>query len=230
MSDTLAAALAAFQAEAPRVAKDKTAKVPTKAGGQYSYQYADLADIAAAAYPLLAKHGLSFACLPEIGERGMALRGILLHTSGERLEGVLPMHGGTPQEIGSALTYARRYLLGAITGIVTDTDDDGALAQAAASRPTRPATRPQAQPEPSGWGDAPQAPRGGARLASEKQITAIWTMAHKVPGLLSNGDDERSSLLDYLTDKCGRLIASSKELTAAEASAVFEALKEQIPS
>lgn len=214
MADTLAAALAAFQAEAPRVAKDKTAKVTTKAGGQYSYQYADLADIAAAAYPLLAKHGLSFACLPEIGERGMALRGILLHTSGERLEGVLPMHGGTPQEIGSALTYARRYLLGAMTGIVTDEDDDG---QQASFTPRQPQRRA------SGWDDAPDQHaerKAGPGPASDKQIQLLWTLGKE------RGYDDKDAFRDFLTDVSGRLIESSKDLTAAEASAAITRLKE----
>ena len=216
MSDTLAAALAAFQAEAPRVAKDKTARVPTKAGGQYSYQYADLADIAAAAYPLLAKHGLSFACLPEIGERGMALRGVLLHTSGERLEGVLPLHGGgTPQEVGSALTYARRYLLGAMTGIVTDTDDDGALAQAAASRPAPRQQAPRPAPQPAE--NAPQA--SGTDLATEPQLKALWAAAK------SHGYDDPGAFKDFLTDQCGRLIESTKQLTKREASRILDHLK-----
>ena len=226
----LAAALAAFQAEAPRVAKDKTAKVPTKAGGQYSYSYADLADVAAAAYPLLAKHGLSFCCLPRFGERGYELAGLLLHSGGERLEGVLPLHGSTPQELGSSLTYMRRYLLGAMTGIVTDTDDDGVLAQQARHREERRPRSSWPDTDADGTGDWPEdRPTSGPKLASEAQVKAIWTMAHKVPGLLSDGDDERSSLLDYLTDKCGRLIASSKELTGTEASRVIDALKEQIP-
>ena len=138
MTDNLAAALAAFQAEAPSVRKGKTAKVPTKSGGSYSYSYADLADVADAAYPVLSKHGLSFTCGPRLVEGKLMLRGTLLHTSGERRHGYLPLNGTTPQEIGSALTYARRYLLGCLTGIVTDDDDDGQGAQQAAKRRPRP--------------------------------------------------------------------------------------------
>ena len=48
------------------------------------------------------------------------------------------MSGHTPQEVGSAITYARRYLFGCLTGIVTDEDDDGAQAQSAARRAPRP--------------------------------------------------------------------------------------------
>jgi hypothetical protein len=49
----------------------------------------------------------------------------LLHTSGQWIasEHPLPM-SGKPQEIGSALTYARRYSLSALLGIAADEDDD----------------------------------------------------------------------------------------------------------
>ena len=129
----LATALAAFQGAVTSVSKGKTADT-----GTFSYRYADLADIAAAAYPLLSSHGLAFTCTPRKTDSGSyELAGVLLHTSGESIEGALPLFGNNPQQIGSALTYARRYLLGALTGIVTDEDDDGA----AASRPQQAMTQ-----------------------------------------------------------------------------------------
>lgn len=134
--DTLAAALAAFQAEMPVVGKNKTANVPMKSGGSYSYRYADLADVTAAATPLLVRHGLAFTCLPRAAEsgRGYELAGVLLHTtSTERLEGALPLVGNAAQELGSAITYARRYLLGCMTGLVTDDDDDAQAANHASA-------------------------------------------------------------------------------------------------
>lgn len=133
MSDTanIAAALAEFQAEMPVVNKGKKAKVPTKSGGSYEYTYAGLAEVSEAALPLLSKHGLAFSACPRGTDHGYELAGVLLHTSGERIEGALPIYGNSPQEIGSAITYARRYLLGSITGLVTDDDDDGNAAQGA---------------------------------------------------------------------------------------------------
>lgn len=135
---TLAEALVALQAELPTVSKSKTATVPTKSGGQYSYSYADLADVTAAAIPLLVKHGLSFTSRSRRCEDGSyELVGVLRHTSGEADEGALPIRGGDMQALGSAITYARRYLLGCMTGIVTDDDDDGAQAAPPASGGTR---------------------------------------------------------------------------------------------
>ena len=138
----LAKALAAFQAEMPTVTKNHTATVKSDKGS-YSYTYAGLADVSEAAMPLLAKHGLSFSTLPS----GQTLVGMLLHESGESLTASLPINGATPQQIGSSLTYMRRYLLGCMTGVVTDDDDDGQQAQQAATK-RKPARQPAAQPTP----------------------------------------------------------------------------------
>ena len=133
--DKIGAALAHFQAEVPTVAKTKTAKL-----GTYSYTYAGLADVTEAAMPILSKHGLAFVTIPG----GGVLTGMLLHESGQSITGSLPITGGTPQAIGSSLTYMRRYLLGCMTGLVTDDDDDGQLAQTypLGLRPTGPPPTP----------------------------------------------------------------------------------------
>ena len=207
MSGELATALAAFQAEMPIVAKSKTAKVPTKAGGSYSYTYADLADVTEVAMPLLAKHGLSFSCQPRQTERGYELAGALLHSSGEREEGALPIAGNTPQEMGSSLTYMRRYLLGCMTGIVTDNDDDGTLAQAAAKRKA-PAARQSAPPA--------EKPSDAVTPAQVTKIAAARSEA---------GITLRDDALKYVADVIGREVESRNDLTKSEASKVIEALQ-----
>ncbi|HZQ33755.1 MAG TPA: ERF family protein [Mycobacterium sp.] len=121
-----AEALAAFQAEIPHVGKDLTAKA-----GSYDYQYADLTAITAAGFPLLAGHGLSFTCKPTVREDGaFVLRYALKHTAGHEEGGDYPLPtNGNPQQIGSAITYGRRYCLCAVTGIAPGgEDDDGAKA------------------------------------------------------------------------------------------------------
>jgi hypothetical protein len=127
----LAAALAAFQKDLPRVGKGQTATVPTKTGGSYSYSYADLASLTHEVLPKLNEHGLTFVTAPRSTEQGYEVAGILLHTSGQSIEAALPLYGRSPQEIGSALTYARRYLLGCLTGVVTEDDDDAQRAKQA---------------------------------------------------------------------------------------------------
>lgn len=130
MTDSpLAAALAHFQAELPRIGKANLAVVKSDKGS-YKYTYADLSDISAKVLPLLAKHGLSFSCKPTLFDGKFVLEYTLRHAAGEKDTGYYPLNAqGTPQQIGSAITYARRYALSAVTGIVPDEDDDGQAAE-----------------------------------------------------------------------------------------------------
>jgi len=201
----LASALAAFQAEMPTVHKGNRAEVPTKSGGKYTYTYADLADVTEAAMPVLSKHGLSFSACPRATDRGYELVGHLLHSSGESREGALPIAGNTPQEMGSSITYMRRYLLGCMTGLVTDDDDDGQAAQAAAAKRPRKTAQPQRSAE------------------TGEQITAAQVA--KIGTLMSElGLKDRDLALKYVADVIGHEVSSRNELSKAEASKVIESL------
>lgn len=117
-----AEALAKFQAELPTVTKDATGQV-----GNQKTRYADLASIVEAAYPKLAEQGLAYIAAPTLEDGAFVLRYALLHHAGHREGGVYPLPASaTSQQIGSALTYARRYCLLAVTGLAPkDDDDDG---------------------------------------------------------------------------------------------------------
>lgn len=133
---SLIAALAAFHVELPRVGKDNTAKV-TSDKGNYTYKYADLSEISPVVLPLLGAHGLAWSTCPTITDGMFLLKWELAHTSGETKSGTWPLPDprSSPQVIGSALTYARRYALCAVTGIAPGDDDDDA--QAASQRAQR---------------------------------------------------------------------------------------------
>jgi len=127
MAENLATALAAFQANVPRIDKGKTAKVEAKEGKRsYEYSYADLADVVQAVLPALGKVGLSYTARPTLDDGRFVLAYALLHTSGEKVEGVYPLPPATTpaQQLGSAITYARRYCLLSITGVAPDDEDD----------------------------------------------------------------------------------------------------------
>lgn len=114
---TLAEALVTLQARLPRVAKT--------ADAQYG-KYADLTMVSEALLPLLASVGLSFTARPTLsGESKFVLLYSLMHSSGDELSGEYPLpSSGSPQQIGSAITYARRYSLCAVTGLAPGGDDD----------------------------------------------------------------------------------------------------------
>lgn len=136
---SLAEALTAFQLELPYLGKDNTAKVEGKEGkAGFVYKYADLADVSRLVLPLLAKHGLSFSAKPTIDEAGrFVLAYTLRHVGGEEDSGSYPLPTATPQQVGSAITYARRYALCAVTGVAPDADDDGHAANDTRVQPER---------------------------------------------------------------------------------------------
>jgi len=115
----LAAALAAAQGMMENA-------VMNRVNPHFKSKYADLAAIFDAARKPLSANGL--AIVQTIGDGVLHTR--LLHTSGQWIasEHPLPM-SGKPQEIGSALTYARRYSLSALIGIAADEDDDANAAE-----------------------------------------------------------------------------------------------------
>ena len=91
-------------------------------------KYASLASVRNAIVPVFAKHGIS--CVQELivnesGKIGCTTR--LMH-DGEWIEFeplYLPAGKQDAQGLGSASTYARRYCLQAVAGVVGDDDDDG---------------------------------------------------------------------------------------------------------
>ena len=70
-----------------------------------------------------------------------ALVTTLHHTSGQWIRGYYPVTAvkADPQAMGSAITYARRYALSAIVGVVSEDDDDGesAMGRSVYSAPKR---------------------------------------------------------------------------------------------
>lgn len=123
----LAGALVKAQSLFPAVTKGKTAEIPMKAGGSYSYTYADLADIVQLVLPVLKECGLGFTQSPSVVNGLPALTTTLIHVSGQWMSDQMLLHIGSndAQGQGSAITYARRYSLTALLGIVTESDDDG---------------------------------------------------------------------------------------------------------
>lgn len=137
-----AAALVEFQKAMPSITKTQTAKVKTKSGVEYSYDFADLADVTEILTPLLTAQGLAWTAVPTTSEAGFVLRCTLLHVAGYRETGDYPLPDPaqhSPQEIGSAITYARRYALTSLTGVApSGADDDGQKASGARAASPQP--------------------------------------------------------------------------------------------
>jgi hypothetical protein len=116
----LAEALAKAQAGFTTVIKSKTAK-----GEKFSYKYADLADVLEMVVPALSKQGIAFTQpLRREGDKTFVITRIQL--GDEFLEDAgLPIPSQVrPQELGTYLTYYRRYSVSTFLGISTDEDTD----------------------------------------------------------------------------------------------------------
>jgi hypothetical protein len=128
-SDTIgeiATALSKAQATMGVALKDTTGQI----GQNRGYKYADLASVINAARDSLVANDLAVVQRPQPSDKGICIQTTIVHASGEWIAdgGLhLPLTKIDPQGAGSSITYARRYGLAAMLGIVQD-DDDGAAA------------------------------------------------------------------------------------------------------
>jgi hypothetical protein len=120
----LAAALAKAQGEMAAAAK-------ANVNPHFKSKYADLASVWDACRAPLSKNGL--AVLQPVRATGpsVTITTILAHSSGEWISESLTMTAqqNTPQGVGSAITYGRRYGLSSMVGIAPDDDDGNAASQ-----------------------------------------------------------------------------------------------------
>lgn len=108
-------------------------------------KYADLGAVWEAVKVPLTDNGFSIIQSPNFDGEGMWLETMILHISGEKMTGRYPLKPTKqdPQGFGSALTYARRYSISAMLGVIADDDDDGNAASAPARNGNGAVTTPQ---------------------------------------------------------------------------------------
>jgi hypothetical protein len=124
----IAKALAAAQAEMSNPGFDSQ-------NPHFRSKFASLASVRNAVVPVLAKHGIAMCQDLTSVDGTICCTTILVHESGQSMTfGPLQMPATKPdaQGLGSAATYARRYSLMAVAGVVGDDDDD---ANAASGKP-----------------------------------------------------------------------------------------------
>jgi hypothetical protein len=136
----LTAALAAAQSEFPAISKTGENKFG-------KYHYLTYAGICEGLVGPLTKHGLT---LPQIGLTQRSGEwfavGILRHKTGQWITSMCPLYlgkekDGTPkadmQSLGSAYTYAKKYLLLGLVGGWAEEDDDGQKTMPSQAEPSR---------------------------------------------------------------------------------------------
>ena len=152
-------ALARAQANFDQVKKSGKANIPTKSGGNYSYNFAKLSDVLAATVPALNAEGIFFSQKPNYSLSGNApmvtIVSTLSHKSGASISyESIPLfyNMNDAKQAGSVMTYLRRYGACQLLGIEGDDDDDAHVATMNNSYNNYKSKQPVAK-------QAPQSPR-----------------------------------------------------------------------
>lgn len=217
-------ALLRLQADPPVLVKDKKGQV-----GNQKTKYADLVQVNAVVLSRLNALGCIYTTKPMLraDDPKFVLWYSLKHVaSGTEESGEYPLKlSENPMQMGSAITYARRYVLLAITGIAAEDEDDDA--QTYDGRTAQRATRQRSS------GPAPHAQRSRTTPAPpiEPQITDV--QQRKLAVLMrEHGITDRASALTLVNEVLQRAaddnqITSRTELTVAEASKVIDRLQRE---
>jgi len=123
----IAKALIVFSSKVGKIGKAETAEIPTKSGKSFSYSYASLSDVLEAIEGPLRESGLAVTQIPD----GVGLVTLIMHAeSGQWIQGNFEIKPvlNEPRAWGSAITYNKRYSLGAFLRLNIDEDDDGGKA------------------------------------------------------------------------------------------------------
>ena len=178
-------------------------------------RYADLGSIAEAAKKPLADNGLAYVQMvsaPDSDLMTVELTTMLMHESGEWLQATMAMPfqeergKSLSQAVGSVITYARRYALAAMLGIVADEDMDGTGPDAGSSQPKpRKADKPAMTVKPTD--------------AMTKRFHALGTEVYG-----DEWDGKRPALVSHVT---GGRSESSKHLERGEMEKLINGMEKK---
>lgn len=154
--DQLATALAKAQGAMQNAVMNRT-------NPHFKSKYADLSSVLDAIRAPLSGAGLSVVQTMQVAEGRLVLRTTLMHASGQHISTEYPLPATQkPHEMGSALTYARRYSLSALICNASDEDDDGNAAMASKN------------------GNAGAQTNGHATAITEDELTQLRSAADEV--------------------------------------------------
>lgn len=103
----------------------------------FKSKYADLANILDAVEAEAAKFGLLITSRVIRDENGLTLVTELEHKNSDEVKSTLfPLFGNKPQEIGSSITYARRYNIQCLLNLAAEDDDGNSANDAQVTQPT----------------------------------------------------------------------------------------------
>lgn len=155
-------ALAKAQGKFTNPEKNRTVKVKTRTGGEYTFDYATFDNTVAMARPILSEFGITvnqFVSAKPLqdGSYLVSVTTRVAHAGewiASEITGPVVADSIDMQKIGSGLTYLERYSFNAILNIVGETDDDGGGATGHdeahySERPPRTSTPTSSTPKPN---------------------------------------------------------------------------------
>ena len=192
----------------------------------YKSRYASLSSVAESCRASLAANGIAIVQGSEVIDGRVIVTTMVLHSSGQWVRDSLSVKplADTPQGVGSAITYARRYALAGMLGIVCDDDDDGEAANTKpkanadkAPRQEKKAEPPkQQQPAPQNHASGEPTPNGsapelsvGAKIAKEVDSIVAWMKRLR-------GAKSRADVCRELSTLLARNITGAADLTDAD--------------
>lgn len=194
-------------------------------------KYADLNSVIDSIKHLLAENGLSYVQMPntppiEYGPAiGLTTR--LMHSSGQWIEETytMPMpseeRGKSMMQVaGSAISYARRYALSAMLGIVADEDSDGNGSQDRGRNVTKNPPNAEKNVQPGATNGHKPTVTPAQQKPSEDQMKALHAAGSAFYG--DAWDEQRGKIVKYVSE--GR-ITSSKHLTLDEWQKAIDGIK-----
>jgi hypothetical protein len=166
-------------------------------------RYADLSAVWDVCRSLLQENGLAVVQVCGQAGEGSYLETILSHESGEWISGkypLKPVRADDPQALGSAVTYARRYSLAAVLGIVTEDDD----AEGAMDRQPAANTKQSVRPTPARLSDVPV--KNPASREQLNQLDVLKKAGKNLKGKVEGYRWKVAKLSDLSFEQAERLI------------------------
>lgn len=218
------AVLLIIQSEKLVLTKDRKGQV-----GNQKTRYADMVQVNEVVLARLNELSTIWVCRPHLDGGVFGLHYTLRHVPSEtEKNGIWPLKlSENPQQLGSATTYGRRYALLAVTGVVSEDEDDDGDAAGGERYAQR---RAPAAARPRGQATAQRAPRANAQPPLPGEGEGITAPQQKKlhASLNELGLGSREQGLTTIGEILGRAVTSTRELSKADAMTVINELDDRI--
>lgn len=223
MSDSitnLATALAKAQAEIRPAIFDST-------NPHFRSKYASLTAVMEACRDALSKNQIAVVQGASVVDGAVVVNTLLLHASGEYISDELsmPFAQATPQQIGSSLSYCRRYSLASLVGITADDDD----AEAAMTKPQNQGQGfKDVQVTPVKEQDKPSisnTPEVKTKESKAKRASNRAALIREIFQTSTEYGMNITALKEFISKVTGKSIAESADLSDADLPFILDELK-----